>query len=175
MWSQTEIRERVGGAERLLADLAAHRDSPGGAAGTAAVQALVDLYGEALARIMAALAHTGDGMAPELAGALASDELISHLLLVHDLHPIDPATRIRGALADLPGVRAELLSVDSDTGIAELRVAATGCGSSAASARAAAQDAVRAVAPEIGEVRWHDAPKPAPKAAFVPLAAVRTR
>lgn len=175
MWPLEQIRERVGDVERLLAGLAAHRDSPGGAAGTAAVQALVDLYGEALARVMDTLARAGDGMAPELAAALASDELVGHLLLVHDLHPIDPATRIRDALADLPGVRAELLSADPDTGVAELRVEASGCGSSAASARTAVQDAVRAAAPEIAEVRLHEAPKPAPKAAFVPLTAVRTR
>lgn len=175
MWRQEEVRRRVGAVERLLADLSAHQESQGGAAGMAAVQALVDLYGEALARIMHTLATTGGGMTPRLLEALASDEVIGHLLIVHDLHPTDPATRIREALAQLPGVHAELLGIDCAAGTAEVRVAAKGCGSTQDSARAAAQEAVHAAAPEIEQVRLLDAPKSPAAAAFVPLAAVRTR
>jgi hypothetical protein len=175
MWPQQETRERVGAMERLLADLAAHQDSPGGAAGTAAAQALVDVYGEALARIMDVVAHAGDGMAAKLAEALVSDELIAQLLLVHDLHPIDAEARVRAVLAELPGVRAELISINA--GVAEVRAAAKGCGATRDSARATVEDAVRIAAPEVAEVRVSDGGRTSAPAAqaFVPLTAVRAR
>jgi hypothetical protein len=170
MWPQHETRERIGAMERLLADLAAHRDSPGGAAGAAAARAVVEVYGEALARIMDAAASRGDAPTAGFAEAVASDELVAQLLLVHDLHPLDAPTRVRAALADLPGVRAELVGIEA--GIAEVRATAAGCGGSRESARSTVEDAVRSAAPEVSEVRVLDVEK---AAAFVPLSAVRTR
>lgn len=163
MWQQREVRERVAATERLLADLAARRDTPGGAVGVAAVQALVDLYGQALERIMAAAdAGTTD--------ALLADELVTHLLLVHDLHPHDPATRIGAALADLsPRAAAELVAVDGT--VATVRLAGGGC--HVTEARTAVVDTVLAAAPEVTEVRV-DLQAPA-STAFVPLSTVRAR
>ena len=60
-------RELVGRAEALLDAIADDGEA------TAAVQAVVELYGEALRRLVA-------GADP------VEDELLSHLLLVHDLH-----------------------------------------------------------------------------------------
>ena len=57
------------------------------------VQAVVELYGAGLERIVSQLAERED--APELADALAGDELISHLLLLHDLHPVPLEARVR--------------------------------------------------------------------------------
>src|SRR5918911_2322999 len=75
-----EVRELVARVEGLLGDLDVR--------GTKAVQALVELYGEALARFVA-------GADP------VEDELLSHLLLVHDLHPVDVETRVRRAIDDV--------------------------------------------------------------------------
>ncbi len=50
--------------------------------GAEAVASMLRLYGEALRRIVDALRG-----APGVAGALAEDELVSHLLLLHDLLP----------------------------------------------------------------------------------------
>jgi hypothetical protein len=169
MWEQREVHDRVGHAEAVLADLESWQDSPGGAAGLAAVRELVDLYGEALARIVR---HVGRAH-PELPRELAADELVGHLLLVHDLHPLDTATRVREALDRLgtPHTSAELVAVDGDT--AQVRVTAGGCGSSAADLREAVDAAVRAAAPEVGTV---DVTVTSPSAtAFVPLAELTTR
>ncbi|MGH3101956.1 MAG: NifU family protein, partial [Thermoleophilia bacterium] len=94
------------------------------------VQALVDLYGEGLARIVA---HD-----PECVAGLADDELVSHLLLLHGLHPRPLEQRVRGALADVRpyleqhGGDVELLGVEG--GIARLRLegSCNGCPSSTA-------------------------------------------
>jgi Fe-S cluster biogenesis protein NfuA len=111
------------------------------------VQALVDLYGEGLARIVA---HDPEGVA-----GVASDELVSHLLLMHGLHPIPLEDRVLGALADVRpyleqhGGDVELLSIEG--GIARLRLQGTcnGCASSTATLKLAIEDAIQRVAPDI--------------------------
>jgi Fe-S cluster biogenesis protein NfuA/nitrite reductase/ring-hydroxylating ferredoxin subunit len=106
-----------------------------------AVQALVELYGEALRRI--------------LDGAREEDELVSHLLLVHDLHPRSLETRVEEAL---DGVRPYLRSHGGDVellglegGIARLRLegSCNGCGSSRTTMKLAIEDALAKAAPEL--------------------------
>jgi hypothetical protein len=82
-WDNDTLRRHVGRVEELLGQLETHRDEPAGAVATQAVRALVDLYGDALARVLALVADAG------LVPALVADELLGHLLLIHDLHP-DP-------------------------------------------------------------------------------------
>jgi hypothetical protein len=169
MWEQREVRDRVGHIEAVLADLESWQDSPGGAAGLAAARELVDLYGEALDRIVRHFARVN----PELPRELADDELVGHLMLVHDLHPVDVATRVRDALARLstPHTTAELVEMDGTR--AQVRVTAGGCGSSTDDLREAMEAAVRAAAPEIETV---DLTVTAPPATtFVPLDALTAR
>lgn len=120
-------------------------------AATELAGALVDLYGEGLRRVVAEL--------PAGVGArLADDELVGHLLLLHDLHPLPPEERVRGALdevrpyLDSHGGGVELLAVEG--GVARLRLhgACDGCPSSAATLRLAIEDAVLAAAPEVQRV-----------------------
>jgi Fe-S cluster biogenesis protein NfuA len=114
------------------------------------VQALVELYGEGLARIVA---HD-----PECVAGVAGDELVSHLLLLHGLHPIPLEERVRGALAEVRpyleqhGGDVELLSVGD--GVARLRLQGTcnGCPSSTATLKHAIEDAIQRAAPDIEEI-----------------------
>ncbi|WP_019807846.1 hypothetical protein [Saccharomonospora halophila] len=154
MWDDDELAERLSTLDQLLAGLADRADDAAGAT----VQTLADVYGEALERIVRAADDT-------VVAALADDPLVGHLLLAHDLHPHDPGTRIRAVLADAaPDVRAELdglvdgvASVTVTDGSDELAGTVT--------------DLVRAVAPEVTEVRIDHRSEPA----FVPLTAVRAR
>lgn len=61
------------------------------------LEAILDLHGLALARIMAAVATTEEGS--DLLARFAQDEQIKAVLLLHGLHPEDPETRLRRALA----------------------------------------------------------------------------
>ncbi|MDP8932457.1 MAG: DUF5947 family protein [Actinomycetota bacterium] len=79
-----EARARAAAVEQLLASLDALADPKARERATAAVQGLCELYGEALARVLACAASVG---APALVDAMAQDELVSQLLLLHDLHP----------------------------------------------------------------------------------------
>ncbi|MET7335043.1 hypothetical protein [Nonomuraea sp. NPDC005650] len=103
------------------------------------VAEVLGLYGEGLARVMTVVGE-------EAAARLGADELVSPLLLLHDLHPLDTRARVEQALAG----SADLVAVEGD--LVRLRVRPTGCRSSAAGAASALREAVLEVAPEIERV-----------------------
>ncbi|MFI9161311.1 NifU family protein [Kitasatospora aureofaciens] len=146
------VEQRLARLDELLERVEAV-PGPGGEAALAAVRTLTEVYGEALARVM-------DLLPPE---PLLDDELLGHLLVLHDLHPEPPERRAARALQALRerGVQAELAGVDG--GVAEVRLTVKGCGSSAGAVEAAVREAVLAAAPELSEVRR------APERAFVPV------
>jgi Fe-S cluster biogenesis protein NfuA len=142
-----EVRELVARVESLLGNLDARA--------TEAVQALVELYGEALRRFLA-------GADP------VEDELLSHLLLVHDLHPVDAEARVRQALEEVRpylgshGGDVELLGVSD--GVARVRLGGTcnGCPSSAVTLRNAIEEAIMSAAPELERVEAEGVAEPQP-------------
>ncbi|CAN5699545.1 NifU family protein [soil metagenome] len=138
-----EVVERVAGVEELLGEI---EDDP---RALAVVQGLVELYGEALRRVV------------ELGGItqeLVADELLSHLLLLHDLHPVDVETRVARALEEVRpylgshGGDVELLGVRD--GIARLRLNGTcdGCASSTVTLKHSIETAILQAAPELAGV-----------------------
>jgi Fe-S cluster biogenesis protein NfuA len=114
---------------------------------TELVQALLDLYGEGLARIVAA-----GGPLP------VEDELVAHLLLLHGLHPVPLHDRVTGALDSVRpylaahGGGVELLDVAD--GVVHLRLegACHGCPSSSLTLRAAVEEAVMKAAPDVERI-----------------------
>jgi Fe-S cluster biogenesis protein NfuA len=157
-----QARERVGRVEALLE---AVETLPADARDTATelVTALLDLYGEGLARLVA-------GADP------VADELVSHLLLLHGLHPVPLAERVRGALED---VRPYLASHDGDVellgveeGVARLRLkgSCSGCPSSTVTLRTAVEEAIREAAPDIVEIVAEDDPAAPPALLAIDLA-----
>jgi hypothetical protein len=56
------------------------------------VSALVEMYGEGLARVVGSLP-------PETVAQLAGDDLVAYLLMLHDLHPVSAENRVREAIA----------------------------------------------------------------------------
>ena len=100
------------------------------------VRLVTDLYGAGLERLLDIVYESGR-LDAEVLDALAADELVASLLLVHDLHPYDVRTRVQRAL---DGVRpylgshggdVELLGV-SDDGVVHLQLLGSceGCPSS---------------------------------------------
>ncbi|MEU6553825.1 NifU family protein [Streptomyces sp. NPDC046915] len=167
---ETSLAARLARLEDLLEHL---EETPGPTAREAleAVRALTEVYGEALARIL----DRADG---HLAGALAEDELLGHLMVLHGIHP-EPVRarvareveRIGGELRERGG-DLELVGVDEDEAVARVRLAVKGCGSSSAGILDAVREAVLGVAPELRAVEQvRDAPAPA----FVPLEALTHR
>lgn len=153
-----DARERVGRIEALLAEVEG-LDEPARSLAMETVQALLELYGDGLRRLV-----EGGAVGESLAG----DELISHLLLVHDLHPVSLETRVQRALDEVRpylgshGGDVELLGVQE--GVVRLRLAGScdGCPSSAATLRLAIEDAIRKAAPDIEGVEAEGVAEPKP-------------
>jgi Fe-S cluster biogenesis protein NfuA len=153
---QETAREQVAKMEGLLEQLEALPDIAARETATGVVQALLDLYGEGLGRIVEVLAEHDDGT---LAEELSGDELVSHLLLLHGLHPVPLEQRVNGALESvLPymeshGGSAELLGIED--GVVRLRLegSCSGCPSSAVTLKLAIEKAIFEAAPDIQEVR----------------------
>jgi Fe-S cluster biogenesis protein NfuA len=130
------------------------------------VQALLDLYGEGLARVAGHVAERDlDG---SLAEALAGDELVAHLLLLHGLHPVPLERRVGEALAEVRpyleshGGNVELLGIDAGVVRLQLQGSCSGCPSSAVTLKLAVEEAIHKAAPDVTEIVAVDAPAPSP-------------
>jgi Fe-S cluster biogenesis protein NfuA/nitrite reductase/ring-hydroxylating ferredoxin subunit len=131
------------------------------------VQGLLDLYGEGLARVVGHVAARDEDGA--LAEAFAGDELVSHLLLLHGLHPVPLEARVRGALDEVRpyleshGGDVELLGIEEGVVRLAMRGSCDGCASSAATLKLAIEDAIQRSAPDVDAVVADGAaPEPAP-------------
>lgn len=153
--AKVDVREIERRVERLLAALA--QPPQVRARAEELVRVLMDLYGEALARVVGLLDD-------ENVDRLAEDDLLASLLILHDLHPRTAAERIERTLEHVlssSGSAAggiELIGVDENA-VARIRLrdAEEGCRSSSAALRRTVEQAVLDAAPEIAEVRVEQA------------------
>ncbi len=112
------------------------------------VRAVLSLHGAGLEQLLARLDE------PQVRTVL-QDDLVAGLLLLHDLHPDDVATRIQGALDSVRpylGSHAggiDYLGIDDD-GVVHLRLQGScdGCPGSTATVRLTVENAVLDAAPE---------------------------
>jgi Fe-S cluster biogenesis protein NfuA len=145
---------RVARIDALLDEVEA-LDPRGRDTATELAQALLDLHGEGLARIM------------EHCSALpVEDELVAHLLLLHGLHPVPLEQRVHGALDEVRpylvahGGGVELLAIDG--GVVRLRLlgACHGCPSSAVTLKLAVEEAIERAAPDVERIEAEGEPEP---------------
>lgn len=114
---------------------------------------VTDLYGAGLERIMQIVSVASASSV----AALAEDELVGSLLLVHELHPRDLADRVEAALEEVRPLLArhagdvELLDVDPSAAAVRIRLLGScdGCPSSAVTLQSAVERAILEAAPEI--------------------------
>jgi Fe-S cluster biogenesis protein NfuA/nitrite reductase/ring-hydroxylating ferredoxin subunit len=163
------LQERVTRMETLLGEIEALSDRNARSKAAEVVGVLLDLYGEGLARMMEVVA---EGEAREKTfDAFAEDELVSHLLLLHGLHPLDLETRVVRALEEVRpylqshGGNVELLGVEE--GVARLRMqgSCSGCPSSTVTLKLAIEEAIQKTAPDLERIQAEgvaEEPKPAP-------------
>lgn len=149
-----EVQEQV---EKVEAALEALERLPSGPRETAldAVTALLELYGEGWSRVLGHLEEEEPGSA----AALSADELVGHLLMIHDLHPAGAEDRVRQTMDDLrPYLRSHghsvgLVSVED--GVARIRLEGTGAEHAppADQLRETVESAVLGSAPELKEAQ----------------------
>lgn len=161
------IHQRLARIDELLERV---EQVPGPTAESAieAVQTLTEVYGEALARVLGLAA-------PPLVEQIVDDELLGHLLVLHDIHPDPVDRRVARAVDDLrPAVQerggdVELAGIDD--GVANVRLSIKGCSSSGV--EDAVRDTLLAIAPELADVAR--VPADDGDAAFIPVDALLQR
>jgi len=158
--SFTRAPAAIAEIEALLDRLDALPDAAARETATETVQALVALYGEGLRAVI-------ERVGPAQARALAEDELVAHLLLLHGLHPSPVEQRVREALdgvrpyLESHGGNVELLGVED--GVARLRLQGSceGCPASAMTLKLAIEEAVLSAAPDVEAVEAEGVDDPA--------------
>jgi Fe-S cluster biogenesis protein NfuA/nitrite reductase/ring-hydroxylating ferredoxin subunit len=122
------------------------------------VSAVVQMYGAGLERIVELLVRMQGPTHPDgrqIADALSEDELVSALLLIHDLHPVPLADRVRAALDSVRpymeshGGNVELLSIEGGVATIHLRGSCSDCSASAVTLELAIKQALEEVAPDL--------------------------
>ncbi|HEY1340931.1 MAG TPA: hypothetical protein VGF59_25640 [Bryobacteraceae bacterium] len=143
MTKRPDVDAAVQQIESIVAEL--------GEPGAELVRLLMELYGAGLARAMEIL---GELNAQEAIGRLADDKLVGSLLLLHGLHPVDAASRVRAALSRLErSLHWHDLVLDGvSEGVACIRVVRNGAGPAPNGLREAIERAVAESAPDLGGV-----------------------
>jgi Fe-S cluster biogenesis protein NfuA/nitrite reductase/ring-hydroxylating ferredoxin subunit len=176
-----ELRERVGRIETLLGEIESFEDPEARARTAEMVQTLLELYGEGLGRIVESVGRLGG---EDLKDELLGDELITHLLLLHGLHPVDVQTRVLGALDEVRpyleshGGNVQFLGIGDGVARVRLEGSCDGCPSSTMTLKLAIEEAVQKAAPELEGVEAEgvaEEPPPKPTMAFVAAPTMRKK
>ncbi|HET8601354.1 MAG TPA: NifU family protein [Segeticoccus sp.] len=147
-----DVRERLVRLDQLLEQV---EQTPGPATSQAleAIELLAQVYGEALGRVVTRVREAPDGV-----GWMLQDELLSHLLVLHGLHPDAVEDRVEQALDEVrPYLRShggEVTLEEVVHGVARVSLSGScnGCASSTATLEQAVTESVLAAAPELSGV-----------------------
>jgi len=152
-----ELDQRLKTLDGLVSELETTADPNARATAKELVQLVMDLHGAALERILETMFASGEA-GIQLIDRLATDPLVSSLLVLYGLHPDELDARVGAALrqmdADLHsrGVHAELISSKSGHVRVRASVSANSCASTAATARALLENAIYEAAPDVTSV-----------------------
>jgi Fe-S cluster biogenesis protein NfuA/nitrite reductase/ring-hydroxylating ferredoxin subunit len=165
------LRERVARIERLLEEIESLQDPNAKAKAAEVVGVLLELYGEGLARVMEVVARGEER--ERTFEALTADELVSHLLILHGLHPLEVETRVVRALEEVRpylrshGGNVELLGVEEGVARVRLQGSCDGCPSSTVTLKLAIEEAVMKAAPDLEGIEAEGVTEPKPAPTFV--------
>ena len=163
------LQERVARIETLLGEIETLADPNARSKAAEMAQVLLELYGEGLARMMEVVARGEES--ERTFKAFAGDELISHLLLLHGLHPLDVETRVVQALEEVRpylqshGGNVELLGIEGGVARVRLQGSCDGCPSSTVTLKLAIEEAVLKAAPDLEGIEAEGVTEPPPKPA----------
>jgi len=166
MAEDNEFQQRIQQIEGLVHKVESLSDPNARKTALELFQLIMELHGAGLDRMMNIAFDAGDtGRA--IINSFADDELVSSLLLLYGLHPLDLEGRVMAALEKVRpllrshGGRVELLDVAD--GVVRLRLG--GGGSSTQTLRQTVEEAVYAAAPDLVAIQVEEeASRPSPSA-----------
>ncbi len=175
-----EFQQRIGKIESLIGDIENIADDTARENVRELVQALLDLHGVGLERMMDIVFESGQA-GPEIIDQFGRDELTGSLLLLHNLHPLDLEGRVLQALDKVRpflgshGGNCELLGVSND-GIVRLRLEGSckSCPSSQITLKHTIEEAIYAASPDVTAIEVEGVVELQPNSlsGFVPLSSV---
>jgi Fe-S cluster biogenesis protein NfuA len=167
---QTKI-QRIG---ELVGQLENIPDAETRTGAKALVQLLLDLHAAGLERVMEIIAKSGEPGLNTI-DDLGRDPLVSSLLVLYGLHPLDFEGRVAQAVEKVrPHVRKgggelQLLSTESGVVRLQLQVTGHGCGSTGKTLKAMVEDALYEAAPDMGRLLIEGLEQQPGSSGFVPL------
>jgi Fe-S cluster biogenesis protein NfuA len=152
-----DFQARLERLDALLREVERSADPAARARTQEIVQAVLELHGTGLERLLERITEAGEA-GRTILETCARDDLVRGRLLLHGLHPLDLETRVREALeAVRPYLRShggnvELLGVDE--GVVRLRLEGSchSCPSSAVTMRQTIEEAILGKAPDVTAV-----------------------
>lgn len=164
-----QFQDRMQRVEELIAAIQEHANPVVRASAVELVRALLDVHRAGLAQTLEQILRQGEpGQA--ILNELLQNDLVSRLLLLHGLHPVDLQTRLQRALDPL---RARLRTLGADVELiratheaVELRV----CGGSD-DAHRLLETAILAAAPDVLRIEFFNADVHARSLLALPLVA----
>jgi Fe-S cluster biogenesis protein NfuA len=163
--------QRIG---ELVGELENIADPEARASAKALVQLLLDLHGAGLERVMEIVAKNDESRQPTI-DDLGRDPLVSSLLVLYGLHPLDVESRVAQAVERVrPQVRkggGELDLLGIEAGVIRLQVQVTGhgCGSTGKTLKKLVEDVLYEAAPDMNRLIIEGLEEPAGSSGFVPL------
>jgi Fe-S cluster biogenesis protein NfuA len=152
-----ELQGRIQHIERLIERVRELTDVEARTAALELLQAVLDFHAAGLDRMMEITSTAGDSGWAIIDG-FGGDPLVSNMLLLHGLHPLDTDTRVRDALDKVrPYLRShggdvELIEVAGNTVRLRLTGSCHGCPSSVLTLKTAIETSIKEMAPEVRTV-----------------------
>ena len=140
--------------QRLSAEVERIEDPGAREAAQDLLAAVMDLYGEGLARMLAATEDAGDA-GEEIRRQMSEDGVVASLMLIHDLYPVALETRVMEALEGVRpymeshGGNVTLLSLEDGVARLKLEGSCDGCPASASTLELAIKQALEEAAPDL--------------------------
>jgi Fe-S cluster biogenesis protein NfuA len=151
----SQFQSRMRRLEELIQALEQSGDEKTSRQARELTQVLLELHGTGVNRMLELAFDSAEG-GQILIDRLAQDDLVSNLLLLHGLHPLDLETRVRGALEQvkprlgLHGGSVQLVGVTPEGTVRlQLEGNCDGCPSSRVTLKYSIEEALYAAAPDI--------------------------
>jgi Fe-S cluster biogenesis protein NfuA len=171
-----DVRRRLHRVEALVETVQRVADPSVRAATQELVEAVLDLHGAGLDRILEIVTGAADN-GPAMLDRFSRDELVASLLLLHGLHPVDLDTRVRKAIETLvPTLRSQggaLELIRIEEGVVTVRLTRNGHGCSGSTAlQQTIRSAFYEAAPDLERLEIDEVSSPV-TVALVPLSSLR--
>jgi Fe-S cluster biogenesis protein NfuA len=151
--TKREFNRRSDRIEELVSRMETTGDPAMRAVAQELLQAVIELHGVALERLLDEVGALPEGA--EAIERIAADNLISNVLSLHGINPVPLEKRVTVALEKARpylkshGGNVELASIEDGTVHVKLEGACGSCGSSAETMKSTVEDAIYDMAPEV--------------------------